>query len=323
MKHSPVIPTLILLVNIIIFSSCEKKELPVKAHEQGDVTTATVNMLEDYRMQLFYDLKTNRIVSRNLKTAWDLAFETSPEGYHVVLNSSKMMFAYNTGKKDFNAVVISDTAGNMKWDTPDGNRSTTAIGDWREHGNVYIIDRGIGNAGTRLGLWKVQFGSVDAEKYEVRIAPVGTNETSAITITKDTMYNLSFLSMGDKKQLIIEPPKNTWDLSFTQYTHIFTDPYMPYLVTGCLLNRYNTQAVLDTANEFAAIDFSYLNRYDFSENINTIGYEWKAYTGNNYVTYPEMTYIIRSHEGIYYKLHFIDFIAAGVKGNPKWEYQRL
>ncbi len=324
MKRSSISSAIyILLLKIVLFSSCEKVELPVQPHDPGDVITASVNMQEDYTLQIFYDLKTNRIVSQNLKTAWDLAFENSQDGYHVLLNSSKMMYAYNTGKKDFDAVTTKDTTGNKKWDTPDGDLDNTAIGDWRQNRNVYIIDRGINSTGTRLGLWKIQFIDVNAGRYEVWIAPVSSGETSAVTITKDTTYNLSFLSFEDKKQLMIEPPKNTWDIVFTQYMHIFTEPLMPYLVTGCLLNRNATTAAVDTVREFQSIDISCIKTYSFTNNINTIGYSWKAFTGNTYVTYPAMNYIIQNHEGIYYKLHFIDFMAAGVKGNPKWEYQQL
>ena len=71
------------------------------------------------------------------------------------------------------------------------------------------------------------------------------------------------------------------------------------------------------------IEFSHIPEYTFSTNVNTIGYDWKAYTGSTYVTYSHMNYIIRNRNGIYYKLHFIDFLAAGIKGNPKWEFQRL
>jgi len=150
----------------------------------------------------------------------------------------------------------------------------------------------------------------------------GGNE-SLLTIAKDSLYNLSFLSMDERKQVTIEPPKDLWDIEFTQYTHIFTDPFMPYLVTGCLLNRYNTSAIMDSTSDFAAINLSYITEYTLSPDLNIIGYDWKEYDGVTYVTNMKMNYIIRNREGIYYKLHFINFLALGVKGNPTWEYQNL
>ncbi len=123
---------------------------------------------------------------------------------------------------------------------------------------------------------------------------------------------------------MVEPPKSTWDLEFTSYTHIFYSPTQPYLVTGCLLNRYNTQAVKDSVKVFSEITFSDVSGYTLSDNINTIGYEWKTFNSGTYTTNPDLNYIIRSQEGFYYKLHFIDFYNQnGLKGNPKWEYQQL
>ncbi len=314
MKFKSIIPLLLL---VVLSASCEKGELPVKPHDPGDVITASVNMDQDYRWQIYYDLKTNKVVGRELKTSWDLGFETPADGYHVVLNGGRILFSLNTGKNDFNAVVPADTAGKeFDCDKPNGHADSTAIGDWREKKNVYVIDRG-------TSYWKIQFKEVDAKKYLVRFALLDGTEETSLEIAKDSSYNLSFLSFDEKKQVMVEPPKNSWDMVFTQYTHVFIDPPVPYLVTGCLLNRYNTTAVLDKVRAFADIQASDMDGYNFSPDINTIGYDWKAYTGSEYVVYPKMNYIIRNREGLYYKLHFIDFLEAGVKGVPKWEFQEL
>jgi hypothetical protein len=304
------------------FSSGEKKELPVAPHEPGDVKNATVNMGEDYRWQIYYDLETGQAVGQNLKTAWDLGFETGADGFHVILNSSKMMFAYNTGKEDMSGVTISDTAGKKSWDTPDGHPDSTAIGDWRLTKSVYIIDRGI-SSGAKQGWWKIQITDVNAEEYAVLFSKMDGSEETALTITKDSLYNHSFLSFSEKKQVMIEPPKTDWDFTLTQYTHVFHEPVMPYLVTGCLLNRFSTSAVLDTTTDFTAITADRISQLVFSTAANSIGYDWKYFNGDTYITLPEMNFIIHNRHGKYYKLHFVDFMEAGVKGHPRWEYQSL
>lgn len=312
-----------LLAIVALLTSCEKQELPVPAHESGDIQTGAVNMEPDYRWQIFYDLNTNKIVSKNLKTAWDLAFENTSDGFHVFLNSSKMMYAYNTGKTDINSITISDTIGKKAWDNPTGHPDSTAIGNWQKTNTVYIIDRGNSLTGMKLGLWKIKFISVDDEKYVIEFGALDDTQLIKYIVNKDTMYNLSFLSFEERKQVMIEPLKYKWDIVFTQYTHVFVNPAQPYLVTGCLLNRYSTSAVLDTTISFNDIAAKDINRLKFSPLINTIGYDWKAYTGSTYVTYTKLNYIIKSRDGYYYKLHFIDFLDMGLKGNPKWEYQKL
>lgn len=311
-------------LSISLFS-CRKEELPAPKHVAGNVITATVNMESTYKWQLYYDLETNTVVGQNPKAVWDLGFETGINDFHIVLNTSKSMFVKNTGNTDF--AVVTDTAGfeaNKKWDEPSGNVDSTAIGDWRSTGHVYIVDRGYNELGTHQGFRKLQIQAVDADGYTIRFAQLNGVGDTTLFVNKDTSYNLTFFSFSTASTLIVEPPKATWDLVFTQYTHIFYNPTQPYLVTGCLLNRFNTRAVKDSLAVFSEITFDNVQNYPLSDNRNTIGYGWKTFIAGTYVTHPELNYIIRSQEGFYYKLHFIDFYNQnGLKGNPKWEYQKL
>ncbi len=317
---------ILLLFFVMILFSCEKAELPVPAHDPGTVTTGIVNMESNYKWQLFYDLKTNTVVNQNPKISWDLGFETSATGYRVILNTSKAMFVRNTNNTDFTAAA--DTLGfaaNKRWDESSGNLDSTAIGDWRNTNSVYLIDRGYSETGVHQGFEKIQFQTVDVNKYVVRFSKLNGTEDTTLEINKDSTYNFTFLSFSSGSTTLVEPPKTAWDLEFTQYTHIFYDtPITPYLVTGCLLNRYHTKAKMDSTITFSAINFSSVENYTLSSSVNSIGYDWKVYTNGTYITNTKMNYIIEDKEGIYYKLHFIDFFnSSGIKGNPKWEYQKL
>ena len=317
---------LFLVAVILLFSSCKKGELPIPKHDSGNVITATVNMESNYKYQVYVDLKTNTVVGQNLKTAWDIAFEASPEGKHIRLNSSKAMYAYDTGETDFDA--ITDTSGfasGRSWDAPSGNLDSTAIGEWEGENHVYIIDRGYNENGVAQGFRKIVFQSVNETSYQVKFAQLNGTGLTTLTIAKDDLYNFQFLSFTSSGVVMIEPPKADWDLVFTQYIHVFYEPELTtYLVTGCLLNHSGTRSVYDGATDFSAINFSKVPGYVFSDAINTIGYDWKEFNGTTYVVHAEKNYIIEDREGFYYKLHFIDFYnSAGVKGNPKWEYQQL
>ena len=319
---------LIVLIAMVL-GSCQKKELPVKPHDPGNVTTATVDMGQPYKYQVYYSLKNNTAVGQNVKTTWDVAMEPSAAGYRVVLNSSKSMFALNTGKTAFAAVSIADTVGfsvSRKWDEASGNMDSTAIGDWRDTKMVYILDRGYDENGVSSGMQKMQLLSVTDTGYTLRFAAMdGTGDTT-IEVKKDTAYNLAFVSFTTKGQVTVEPPKATWDISFSQYTYIFydMDPPIPYLVTGCLLNRNKTMAIMDTARTFDQINYSTTTSYNMAADISTIGYAWKTYGGTGYVVNTKYNYVIRSGEGVYYKLHFTGFYnSTGKQGHPKWEYQPL
>lgn len=308
----------------LLFSSCQKEELPVPGHNSGNVITSTVNMEPNYKWQIYFDLKTNSIVNKNLKTVWDIAFETTGDGYRVILNSSKAMYAANTGNTNFLSVI--DTTGfsnSKKFDVPSGYLDSTAIGDWRTTNKIYIIDRGYSETGAHQGFRKIQFQNVDANKYTIRFAELNGNGDTSIEISKDSIYNFTFLSFTTKSTVIIEPPKADWDLVFTQYLEALPTPY---LVTGVLLNRYGTSAVMDSLKTFFQITYSDALNYSLSSKLTAIGYKWKKYDygTSSYIVYPQMNYIIKDSEGIYYKIHFIDFYdTSGNKGNPKWEQQQL
>lgn len=315
---------------VLLLASCERDELPITPHDPGDVLTASVEMEVDYKWQVYFDLGTNSVIGENLKVIWDLGFETSADGYHVVLNAAKLMYAYPTGKTDLSAVT--DTSGiitNHTWDEASGNLDSTAIGDWRNSNEVYIIDRGYNELGQHRGYRKAVFQAVDASTYTLRFAKLDGTDDTTLTINKDAAYNFAFFSFNNGGEVLeVEPPKETWDLVFSQYTHIFYDeePVIPYLVTGCLLNRNGTKAIMDNSISFENITFEYAQNKILSSNINTIGYDWKEYNFDTgaYLVFPEMNYIIQDSDGFYYKLHFIDFYdAQGQKGSPKFEFQRL
>ncbi len=309
-----------------LLQSCLPGETPVPAHEAGDVLTASVNMESDYKWQIYYNLKTSTEIGKNDKGIWDLGFESGPDGYRIILNNAKQMTVYKTDKTDFAAVNTADTAGRESRDSPSGSLDSTGIGDWRAGNHIYIVNRAHDGV-SELGLKKLQLLSVDEQEYRIRIADMNGSNDQTIVIPKDDQYNFSFISLTDGQQVSVEPPKDSWDIVFSQYTHIYYDmDNTPYTVTGCLLNRYNTSVAIDSVHDFADITYEDIPSYTFSTDINGIGFDWKTYSLSNNVYAVDLhkNYIIRTATGTYFKLHFIDFVSpTGEKGNPKWEFQEL
>jgi hypothetical protein len=312
------------VVTLLILVACEKDEIPIAKRAPGNVITTQVEMGSDYADQLFYSLSNNRVVSQNKKTDWDLGFEATTDGWHIVLNTARGGAAANTGKTDV-ASVSSVNDAEWRWDAHSGNLDSTAIGDYRGKNEVYLIDRGYDELGTHTGYRKIVLLDVTETYYSIKVAELdGTNETT-IRIEKDTTVNFVSFSFNQNKVVSIQPPKQEWDLLFTQYIHLFEDPPVPYLVTGVLINR-NLEATAVYDKPFEEISFDNVDQYSFSKAINVIGYDWKEYSFNagSYVIFPEKNYIVKSHEGRYFKLHFIDFYNEnGDKGAPLMEIQEL
>ena len=334
---------IILLSLILILQSCFKEDEKIAPHDPGDVITETIEMQSDYRYQVYYDLGTGSVVSSNFKDEWDLGFECAPGGWHVILNTSNFMLAGNTGLTVFNDAT--DTAGTAwRYDPSSGNLDSTAIGNWISFSpadssvsisqHVYIIDRGYDEAGNLRGLKKVVFTGWDADRYSFRYANLDGSGEDSIEVVKDPAVNFICFSFDEGGRVIgLEPPKNSWDLLFTQYTTLlFTnegDPY-PYLVTGVLANRTGVEVACDTLVDFSSITLEQAVNFTFSTIQDEIGYDWKdvigdVSTGNvSYVIIPGINYVVKDAGGFYYKLRFISFYNdEGEKGFPTFEFQLL
>ena len=122
------------------------------------------------------------------------------------------------------------------------------------------------------------------------------------------------MSFENDSVIDIEPENNDWDIVFTQYTHIFesTDP-PSYLVTGVMTNYLqNITVAKDTSYFFEDISYDNLNEFDFSNNQDQIGYNWKEYSLStaSYVVNTAINYIIKNRDNKYFKLRFIGFYNA-------------
>lgn len=318
---------LLCLVFASTLLSCRKGEKPIGPVDRGNVITAQVDMNSDYRNQVWFSLGSNSVISVNLKTAWDISCESEAAGYRIRLNTAKSMSARRTSETDF--ANVTDTTGYSLYkvyDVPSGNPDSTAIGDWRSHSYVYIIDRGFSNTGAALGMKKLKILGSNAASYMLAYADISGANSHTITVIKDAQANQTFVSFDINASLSIEPPRDSYDLLFSQYTHIYTDPFMPYLVSGVLINPSQVRVAAVHDINFKDIKVSDTLSHPFSTMSNAIGYDWKTYSLQTsvYTTDASKCYIIRDVKGYLYKLHFIDFYSSsGIKGAPKLEFKKL
>jgi len=315
---------------VFLFSlliACKKQEIPIAPPTPGNLILSEVDMASDYRYQVFFSLENDSIISKNLKTDWDLKFNCEANGYQIFLNSAKLMFAMPVAIENFEEVL--DTVGfssNKRYDHWNGHFDSTAIGDWRSASQVFIIDRGFDPQGRHLGFRKVIIEDVDAESYSLRFAFLDGSGEHRIRITKNRDFNFSYLSFDSQNQVFIEPPKNAWDLIFTQYTFVFLqeNPPLPYLVVGVLINPHKTQSLRMVGDYFDKIDIAFAQSQSLRNNRDEIGYDWKQFTGSNFSIRSDMCFIVRNQNQLYFKLRFVDFYSPlGVKGYPTFEYKRL
>ncbi|MCX6266963.1 MAG: HmuY family protein [Bacteroidetes bacterium] len=320
----------------LTIQSCFKEDKMVPAHPRGDVKTDTIPMTENYLNQVYFSLDSSETVGVLAKTTYDIGFECSQAGWHVILNTSDFMKVTDLGEVPFGQSY--DTTGlKLRFDKSDGNPDSTAIGQWFtiigkdtiSNKHVYAVSRGLDELGNPLGLYQMIFDSLKNSVYYFRYALLNGGPVLFGNVTKNTDVNYIYFSLKTGSVVVVEPQRHTYDLLFTQYTTmLYTDqgiPY-PYLVTGVLLNRFQVEAVADSTIDFFSITRDIALSMSYTKVLDAIGYDWKYYSFKTgvYTIRPKLSYIIHGVSGLYYKLRFVGFYNKdGLKGYPVIEYQQL
>ncbi|MBD81027.1 MAG: hypothetical protein CL840_19065 [Crocinitomicaceae bacterium] len=311
----------------VLSSACFKEDMPVTPIEPGDIETVQIEMGYPYKYQVYYDCGANRVVKTNSRYDWDLAFESSPEGFRVFLNTAKGEFLAQAGEVSFGTV---NSTKNLTWlwDAPSGNLDSTSVGDWRGKRMVYVLDRQYDANGNHLGYFKFQVLSVNENIYKIRFSDLQEEKGKEFTIRKNHNLSVIHFSMNNGGELLeLEPERNSWDLLFTNHYHKFSNLPMPFVLTQVLSNYQNRVVVAeDLKSNFEGIRLSDTTNYTFTAIRDEIGYDWKIRNSqdNSFIIDSKKSFIIKSTKGIYYKIQFTDFYNdQGVKGYPKFKIQRL
>ncbi len=325
----------ILLLVSFFLSGCFEKDTPVPAYQWDGPSFQMTKSIYDY--QVFYQLEGNKEVTSCPNDAWDLAFESSKDGFHIRINSGNYLGIAGTGTDKFTSEFQNGIL-EYKFDNPNGNPDSTAVGNWwdpdlqQATGQVYLLGQYDGIKYKPLK--KIQFLSVSDTNYILRYAnPDGTGE-NIFSVTKEYAFNNSYFSFKNGgEQVAIEPPRDTWDLFFGQYYTILIAPDgtpTPYPVRGTLLNPYKVKAAMDTTMDFVNISKADLPAFDFTTKGDIIGHNWKDVDVNessNTATYTVRdgyNYIIKSVNGDYYKLQFTSYTNdKAERGYPSFDILNL
>lgn len=306
----------------LLLSACLKDELPAPVQPRGEGRSVQVCMGSGYQDQVWLDLGTGTVVSTNPKTAWDLAFESSADGWRVMLNGSRLMTAWNLGAVDITQPTDTNGMGAARRiDAPSGDPDSTAFGDTRGTNDVYVIDLGYNALGQPLGLRKVRMIGVTSTTFTFDAAQVDGSGVQSVTVPKDVSRSYTNYSFANGV-VAIEPPTGTWDLVFTQYTHQFYDPYIPYIVTGVLTAPGRTRIARLSNADFSTVTLADTLAHPFASRRDGIGYDWKTYSfdSGSYTVDATIVYIVEDGQGYFHKMRFLDFYnEQGEVGCPLFE----
>jgi len=289
-----------------------------------------------YEYQIWFSLKDMAVISHNSFTDWDLGFESNGPDHRIILNTSRFMYAGNTGSQDFNGIT-SNVCDTMIYDDSTGDLTKTAIGNWADFsnpaspvytGNVYIIDLGTDNNGDSYGYKKIVFDSFVNNTYNIHYSNLDGSDLHSYQIITDQTKKFTHFSFRNGGTIVnSQPADDAWDLCFTQYSTILFDDFgiaTPYLVRGVYLNMAGTTAAADTTRSFYEITADDTFNYTLSNAQDAIGYSWKDFKDDSYKINPGIFYIIKDLSGEFFKLKFTGYYNRnGARGYPSFQITNL
>lgn len=329
----------------LLWWSCEKEEdkLPGRylTDRVGQTDMESGNGV-DYRKQAYYDLSANQNKGTHDRDAWDIAFGCDPVNPNIFVNAAMLMRIASTGKIDFNQPVNpQDFVNDLQYERSTHYfRSGWMKSDFDDQGiakgEVFLIDLGLNLQNQSRGYKIMQITGFDNSSYTVRVSNPDNSDQQQFSVDIDQAYNNVYISFSNaSNRLILEPPKDEWDLLFTKYMERLYDGVdsVDYSVTGCLINPYGTlaylheESVLDTTIRFYDLNASDINDAQYSARSNVIGHTWKFFDLNGsgkFLIEPHRYYFVKDEAGVNYRLRFTGFYnELGNKGAVTFEYLEL
>ncbi len=307
-------------MSICFLTHCDR-ELPIEPPVYPAQTYEVV-LGSDYRYQRYWDFESAQEVGFNHVEDWDIGWVE--EGCYLVLNGARgMQLAWIDS---FEVQVVPSTL-QWRWDAPSGNLDSSAAGRWWQHKKAMVVDLGRNPQGQRLGYWKLLPMQCSGKQRTFRIATLDHRIDTVLTISVDTQRYFTAFRFSDLATPFIEPNKGRYDVWFTRYmeTFITGGDTVPYAVVGVLLAP-GVAAALDSIHSWEEITQAIIPQLNFSYQRNAIGFQWKYYDFNlsQYFIKSNYIYVIRTVEGNYFKLRFLDFYSTtGEKGTIRFMVQRL
>ncbi|MBQ0785889.1 MAG: HmuY family protein [Oceanihabitans sp.] len=235
-------------------------------------------------------------------------------------------------------------------DTKEGELTGTAfeeISTTDSENNVYIINLGneipttnngtINTTGDARGFMKIRV-LTDGNSYTIQYAALSnTTDFSELTVSKDSNYNLTTVSLTDEQIATLEPISSNWDIDFggvfsyygQQGTLAAGLTYSDYTLHNTLggVGLYEITVEDDTTPNYTNFTYDNITEASFVYNDRTIvGSGWRSVdymTGETSVR-EDRYYIIKDTDDNYYKLRFTAVESqTGERGYPQFQYELL
>ncbi len=287
-------------------------------------TTETVSIGASYANEVYYSFD-NGSVKTEPRNTWDIAFTTEVYDVSILANNGNEIELYTYPDGDIsNWGDNLDISGISSWE-----QMYNSVESWT--GGAFTANStghpdygwGIYNTVTHNitgdSIFIIKLASGDYKKLAIveknsvenqwtfKYANTDGTDEQTVNFDADDYSSLNFIHYSIENNAIVEQEadKDTWELLFTRYY----DTSIPYMVSGVLSKDYvYVQEIRKTGLEQATC-----YDYDielFSDNISTIGSDWKMYYFKGWEVADTVVYFVVDSTSVdksIWKLYFTDF----------------
>ncbi|MDE0773153.1 MAG: T9SS type A sorting domain-containing protein [Ulvibacter sp.] len=277
--------------------------------------TIDVSMGAGYTSEVYYKLDTQTAITFQADS-WDVAFLRNDDfNLSVRVNDGIdiKVFEVADTPEQYGSVDVSNqnnwvelVNGNTNWE--DGafmqGSATFGFGEYNPATNhvegtiIYVLQYDDGSYRKMIiedyfGAYTFKYATWDGSTWSS-----DTTATVANTSNPDNRYN--YYSLQNNQEVVAEPSEDNWDFVFRKYTSFINPPGQNYVVSGALHNPNVTVAQNQETSDADP------NGLDYLEEINTIGYDWKSFTGTWNID-SDQKYYVKYDNNTVYRMYFTDF----------------
>ncbi len=304
------------------------------ATAQEGYTEVNVAMQPAYANQVFYKFATNTQTAVPA-ASWDISFEKAvgQMGMGAIrVNDGRGIRIFQAASTEAGYTTV-DVAQETTWTELYNSHLTWAEGafDNADNPNQGPLNFGWGNYNTSshhvegVAVFVLKFGADGYKKIFIddfnpyngemtfrysswNGTAWSADEVKVVDTDASATHRFTHFSLTTNDVVTVAPADADWDMVFRKYYAPVTamGQTAMYNVTGALQSPLVTVAqIAETGNTGATPTLPGAAAY--SDEINTIGDDWKAFTGGTYVINPTNTYYVKHTDGNIYRMFFTSF----------------
>lgn len=298
---------------------------------QAQEITVNTSMGANYSNQLFYKLSTETETSYSADL-WDIAMlRTSNMAFSLRVNAGKgiTVFEASNTPSDWASIDVVDEASwtqlynsDISWDNGAFDEGSATYG-WGEYNSlthhvegtiIFVLKY---SDGTYRKFINEDFYGGYTFKYSTWDGSSWSGDQTATVPNSNNPNNThNYYSLQNNAAVVAEPGTTNWDLKFTKY-YTEVAPNTLYSVTGVLHSNTLEIAESDEPNGMSTNP-----SLTYSTNINTIGYDWKSFTGGAFRVDSNKVFYIKDEDGTVYRLFFTSFSGSS-SGDLSFKFENV